>query len=62
MVLVFGDRTCAPAVDEFKQWGGTERQPIVEVEEVLETTLCGNAALVLLDLDVPHLSAFLQVV
>ena len=34
----------------------------MEVEEVLETAPCGNVALVLLDLNVPHLSAFLQVV
>jgi hypothetical protein len=61
-VLVLGDRTCAPAVGELEQRGGAKRWPVAKVEEVLETTPCGNVTLVLLDLDVPHLGAFLQVV
>ena len=62
MVLVLGDRACAPAVGELEQQGGAERRPVAKVEEVLETVPCGNAAFVLLDLDVPQLGAVFQVV
>jgi hypothetical protein len=66
-VLVLHVRARALALGELEQWVGSQRWPKAHVEdeahvEEVDELALGRSAVVLLDLDIPHLGVVLQIV
>jgi hypothetical protein len=60
-ILVLLDGARAPARSEFEQRGGAQGRTEAKVEEILEAAPA-RGALIILDLDIPHLGALLQII